>query len=99
VYVVVARFYAKDGQDGEVARILRTMAGFSNAEPGCRMYIVNQAIDDPRQFVLYEQYVDEAAFEAHLASDPFKEHILGGVVPLLDQRERELYTALDPAVE
>jgi quinol monooxygenase YgiN len=97
VFVVAARYYTKDGRDDEVARILRTMIPLTNAEPGCALYTVNRSTDDPRRFLLYEQYHDEAGFEAHKETAHFKEHILGRVVPLLETRERYFYTTVDPA--
>lgn len=53
----------------------------ANAEPGCRMFVVHQAQDDPATFFLYEQYDDRAAFEAHQQTAHFKEHVLGKLRP------------------
>ena len=50
----------------------------------------------PDGFVLYEQYVDEAAFEAHRQSPHFREYIEGGVVPLLAEREWHRYDLVGP---
>lgn len=96
MYVVAARYHTKEGRDDEVASILRTMAPLANAEPGCALYMVNRSVDDPRRFLLYEQYIDEAAFHAHTETAAFKEHILGRAVPLLESRERDFYTTVDP---
>jgi quinol monooxygenase YgiN len=96
VYVVAARYYTKEGQDDEVARIMRIMGPLANAEPGCELYVVNRSVEDPRRFLLYEQYRDEAAFQAHTETDAFKEHILGAAVPLLESRERDFYVTVDP---
>jgi len=49
----------------------------ANKEPGCRTFVVHQSKDDPRVFCLYEQYDDEAAFEAHQATPAFHDHVLG----------------------
>jgi len=97
MFVVIARFYAQAGKDDEVAAALRDMTPFANTEPGCACYIVNRALDDPREFVLYEQYHDRAGFDAHLATPEFKEHILGRVVPLLESRGRQFYEVIGPA--
>lgn len=97
MYVVVARFYTQAGKEREVEAVLRQMIPISNAEPGCVQYIVNRSVDDPRMFLLYEQYVDEAAFNAHLASADFKQHIQGTVVPMLERREREIYELIEGA--
>lgn len=34
--------------------------------PKCISYTFNQRSDDPVEFVLYEQWVDESALEAHI---------------------------------
>jgi quinol monooxygenase YgiN len=97
MYVVAAQYYAKEGKDDEIAAILKTMIPISSAEPGCALYTVNRAIDDPRKFLLYEQYHDRAGYDAHMATEPFKENILGKVVPMLEKRERAFYEVLTPA--
>ncbi|HEV2109158.1 MAG TPA: putative quinol monooxygenase [Thermomicrobiales bacterium] len=95
MYVIVARFLAQEGKDEEVARLLREMEPLSNQEPGCAQYTVQRSVDDPRLFLLYEQYHDEAAFTAHTETEDFKRLVLGEVVPLLERREREAFWTLD----
>jgi autoinducer 2-degrading protein len=97
MYVVAAQYYAKEGKEDEIARILKTMIPISRAEPGCALYTVNRAQDDPRKFLLYEQYHDKSGYEAHMASDAFKENILGKVVPMLESRIRDFYEVVEPA--
>ncbi len=43
---------------------------------------------DPRAFVFYEQYVDEAAYRAHGMSEHFQRHGVGDAIPRLQSRER-----------
>jgi quinol monooxygenase YgiN len=95
MFVVVARWYAKEEKEQDVREILQTMVKESLSEPGCAAYIANQAQDDPRRFLIYEQYQDEAAFKDHIETRAFKEHILGRAIPLLDTRSREIYKTLD----
>lgn len=52
---------------------------------------VNRAVDDPRRFVLYEQFADRAAFEAHTQTAEFKRLVAGQIVPLLETRVREVF--------
>ena len=96
MYVVAAQYYAKEGKADEIERILHKMIPISRAEPGCGLYIVNRSIDDPRKFLLYEQYYDKSGYEAHMASAAFKEHILGKVVPMLESRVRDFYHVVEP---
>jgi quinol monooxygenase YgiN len=96
MYVVAAQYSAQHGKDDEVAAILRTMTRISRAEPWCALYIVNRSLDDPRKFLLYEHYHDRAGYEAHMATDAFKQNILGKVVPLLESRVRDFYEIVEP---
>ena len=94
-YVVTAIWHAKDGEEERVAETLATNAALSRQESGCRMFIAHRLIDDPRTFLLYEQYDDEAAFKAHTETEHFRELVLGDAVPRLDRRERAFYTTMD----
>ncbi|MGD9711064.1 MAG: putative quinol monooxygenase [Thermomicrobiales bacterium] len=97
MYVVVARFTALPLASDTVAGLLAEMIPHALAEPGCHGYAVNRMVDDPSVFLLYEQYTDEAAFAVHRETEPFKRIILSQVVPLLADRQREIYDLLQPA--
>jgi autoinducer 2-degrading protein len=97
MFVVAAQYYAQAGKDDEVAAVLREMTTISRAEPGCAFYAVNRSLDDPRKFLLYEQYRDRAGYEAHMATEPFRQKILGTVIPMLETRVREFYEVVEPA--
>ena len=94
-FVVTALWRARDGEEERVAEVLATNAALSEQEPGCRMFIAHRAVDDPRTFLLYEQYDDEAAFKAHTETAHFQELVLGIAVPRLESRERAFYTTMD----
>lgn len=97
MYVVAAQYYAMEGKQEEIAAILKKMIPISRAEPGCALYMVNRSVDDPRKFLLYEQYRDRAGYDAHMATEPFKENILGKVVPMLESRVRDFYEVMESA--
>ena len=97
MFVVAARYYTQEGRDEEVAATLREMVPISNAELGCALYVVNRSTEDPRSFLLYEQYHDRAGYVAHTETEAFKEKILGTVVPVLESRVRDFYEVLEPA--
>jgi quinol monooxygenase YgiN len=97
MFVVSAHYYAKEGKDDDVAAVLQTMIPISRAEPGCALYTVNRSVDDPRKFLLYEQYRDKSGYEAHMATDVFMANILWKVVPMLECRFSDFYEVLDPA--
>lgn len=91
--VLVAKYTAKAGQGDTVAAALARMAPLVKAgEPGCVLYHANRSADNPDFFLLYEIYRDQAALAAHREAPHFKEIIEGIIAPILDKRERELFT-------
>ncbi|HWQ15020.1 MAG TPA: putative quinol monooxygenase [Roseiflexaceae bacterium] len=91
--VLVVKYYVNPGHGDAVAEALTRMAQLvREREPGCRMYHVCRATDNPDTFLLYEQYDDEAARAAHRATPHFQEIVEGTVRPLLQDSARELYT-------
>jgi len=87
-FVVIAQYTVRPGEEDRVATALRNMRAPSRAEPGNLDY---QVLRDPRQpgvFVLYERYADEAAFQAHLATEHFSTWLKGEVLPNLAGRTR-----------
>ncbi|MEP6713929.1 MAG: antibiotic biosynthesis monooxygenase family protein [Terriglobia bacterium] len=98
MYVVAAEYYAKEGKDDEIAASPQTMNPISGTEPGCALYTVNRSLEDPRKFLLYEQYHDRAGYyDAHMTPEPFKENIFGKVVLMQETRVRDFYDVLQPA--
>jgi quinol monooxygenase YgiN len=93
-FVMAARWHAKSGQRDKVAAILRELAGKAREEPGNIAFIVNQLRDDPDQFLLYEQYKDDQAFADHQATAHFKSLVMEQAVPLLANRDRQVYSVL-----
>jgi quinol monooxygenase YgiN len=94
-FVVAAVYRTKEGEEERIAEILRTMTEPSRSEPGCLQYQIHRSTEDPRTFLLYEHYVDEAGYEAHQATPHFQAHILGDAVPRLERRDRSFYEILD----
>ncbi len=94
-FAVVATWHARAGSEEACRDILRSLTPATRAEPACRMYIAQQSNDDPRTFVLYEQFDDEAGFEAHRESEHFKRYVLREAVEQLESRSATFYTTLD----
>jgi quinol monooxygenase YgiN len=66
VLTVVAKIRAAKGKGDALAALLEEQAAaVRKAEPGCLLYRPHRSAKDPDVFVFYEQYRDEAAFEAH----------------------------------
>ena len=93
-YVVCAHWRAKEGKEGRLAEVIEEMAPPSRREPGNLLYQAHRS-DDARQFFLYEQYVDEAAYEAHMDSEHFTRLVKQEAIPeLLEDRRREFYVTM-----
>jgi autoinducer 2-degrading protein len=91
--VLAAYYHGKPGQGDAIEAALKQMAPLVKMqEPGCTLYQVARSQDNPDGFLLIEQYADEAALLAHRETPHFKAIIEGTIVPLLAQRERQLYT-------
>ena len=95
-YAVIAYWTAKDGEEEQVAAALARMVAPSRAEPGNLAYQIHRDPGDPRRFVLYELYTDEAAYRAHGESEHFQRHAVGDAFDHLASREREFLETWEP---
>ncbi len=94
-YVVTAFWRARAGQEETIARVIEKMIPLSRQEPGCLYYQAHRSPDDPQLFFLYEQYVDQAGYEAHMATPHFEQYVRGEAIPNLESRERAFYETFD----
>ena len=92
---IAATWVAAEGHEEEIAGILRDLAEATRAEPGCREYRPHRLLENPRHFLIFESYVDEAAFDAHANSDHVKRLVVEKALPMLEVRERSMYVPLD----
>jgi quinol monooxygenase YgiN len=90
-YVLIAKWTAKEGEEANVRAALERMYEPSNAEEGCLQWQPHVDPENPRVFLVYEQYVDAAALDAHAASDHFRQNGLEDAIPRLESRERSFY--------
>jgi autoinducer 2-degrading protein len=93
-YVLAVTVKALEGNEDEVAATMCELAEETRKEPGCELYIPVQSTENPRSFLVYEQYVDSAALDAHSASDHFQRLAAGKLHGLLESRERATYETL-----
>ncbi len=63
---VVARAVAREGMDEQLRAELLALVAPSRAERGCINYDLHQSIDDPRQFMFYENWESREILDAHL---------------------------------
>lgn len=65
--ICTAKLTVKAGAEQEFERIMRIVVPKVREEPGNGAYVVHRSTQDPRVFLLYETYEDQAALEAHRA--------------------------------
>lgn len=65
---VCARLTAKPDRAGDLAAIFQQLLPPTLLEAGCLRYEVYQAQDQPALFMTFEQWRDQAAVDAHMAS-------------------------------
>ena len=95
-YVVSAKWRAKAGKEDRLLEVIREITPPSRAEPGNVFYQAQRSVDDPRLFYLYEQYVDEAGYQAHQDTEHFTRLVKQEAIPdLLEDRERAFYETID----
>jgi quinol monooxygenase YgiN len=95
-FVLVVRMTTREGAEDEALEILRELAPASRAEPGCDYYIPARDPENPRSILIFEQYHDQAAFEAHGATEHFQRLAAGRLFPLMESRERSFYETVVP---
>jgi quinol monooxygenase YgiN len=93
-YVVSALWRANEGEEERIARICEEMTAPSREEAGNLFYQPHRSPEDPRLFYLYEQYEDEAGYQAHQDSEHFQRLVVGEAIPNLESRERAFYVTL-----
>ena len=93
--VLAVTWVAKEGEEDTVIQLFRVLAETSLKEPGCRAFMVHRGVEDPRQFMIYEQYRDQASLDAHRAAPYFKEIARGALLKCAERREGVLYIRID----
>ena len=90
---IVRMKFALEDREG-VTRMLTELTHESRLEPGCVSYITHFVEGDPTSVLIYEQYVDEAALEAHRKTAHFSEHAIGGLYQCMRERSIENLIAI-----
>ncbi len=91
-FVVRFRFSQEDRAEATAAVAL--LATESRREPGCVSYIPHQVQDDPDTILIYEQYRDPQALEAHRETAHFKKYAIGILFQKMKDRRLENLIAL-----
>ena len=85
--------FVKDDRD-RVTEILRNLALASRNEAGCVTYVPHHVDGDPETVLIYEQYRDQEAVDAHRASAHFEQYAVGGLYQLMKERATETLEAI-----
>lgn len=88
------RMKFKPEDRAEIQDALRALTAASRLEPGCVSYIPHTLEDDLDTVFLYEQYRDQAAREAHAASEHFQKYVVGCLYQRMLERRTENLHAL-----
>jgi quinol monooxygenase YgiN len=96
VIALVATYRGKEGSGDTIEPLLAQLAAASRREPGNLLYFVNRSLSARDTFVMYEQYVDDAAVDAHRASAHFQDLGVGQVIPMLEERIVDRFQVIEP---
>jgi quinol monooxygenase YgiN len=66
---IFTRLTARPGRRDELLAVLTELAASTRAEPGNQQFVVHPARDEPDLVLGYEVFADDAAIEAHRATD------------------------------
>ncbi|WP_446745130.1 putative quinol monooxygenase [Silvibacterium acidisoli] len=91
-FTVRMNFKAEDRD--KVRDSLLALAEESRKEPGCVSYVPHTIDGNPDTVLIYEQYRDQAAVDAHRASEHFKKYAVGGFYQRMLDREVENLNAI-----
>ncbi len=72
--VMVAGLASEDMKD-YVSQYLAHMMRLSRKNDGCLVYNVHQSLNNSCEFMMYSEWVDEAAFEEHNSTPEMQEFI------------------------
>lgn len=62
---LVAKLTVQEGKEQDFINAMKDVVPAVREEPGNNAYIMNRSKENPRLFVFYEEYTDQAAFDAH----------------------------------
>ncbi len=93
--VLVVQYTVQPGTEAQAVAFIRHMQQHTRREPGCRLYVGHQSLEDPRRLLFYEQYVDQAAMDEHRAAPYFAEYVTNGLAKIAESRKAQLFTAIE----
>ncbi|MFD6415213.1 putative quinol monooxygenase [Streptomyces sp. NPDC060194] len=67
--MIIAESTAAQGKAEEVVRLIEDVVEPTRAEAGCVRYELMRDLDDDHRIILIEEWADQSARDAHLASE------------------------------
>lgn len=86
-FLVRIKFSEEDR--AEIQSMLGPLTEASRQEPGCMTYVPHWVQGESATLVIYEQYKDGEALEAHRASKHFQQYAVSGLYQKMREREVE----------
>ena len=74
-FTVLTYITVKPGFEEKFRKEVATIVEPSRAEAGNLAWFVQESKDDPRQFVFFTRWVNEAALDSHLKSAPLADYL------------------------
>jgi quinol monooxygenase YgiN len=91
-FIVRMKFRSDDRS--RIAELVTALAEAARKEPGCVVFIPHTVEGEHDTVVIYEQYRDQTAVEAHRASMHYKDYVVGGLYQLMLERQVENLIAI-----
>jgi quinol monooxygenase YgiN len=82
------------GHENEAVDDLQKLAAETRKEPGNVMFLIHRSLEDPRKFLIYEQYRSQADMDSHLAKDYFQRYSINGLRKIAESRVAGTYRPL-----
>jgi (4S)-4-hydroxy-5-phosphonooxypentane-2,3-dione isomerase len=92
--VLAVTWIANAGREAEAARLFQELAVESRKEPGCVLFTPHQHKAEPARFLIYEQFKDDAALDAHRAAPHFQKYVKQELVNVAVRVEGNQYNEL-----
>ena len=93
--VIVANVWAKEEHLDRVLELLEADVVFTHEnEPDVKKFALHRDVDDPLHFTMIEAFPDQAALEAHRATD-FYQDLMAELPGLIERRERLVLAPVD----
>jgi quinol monooxygenase YgiN len=63
---IIAKLRAKPGMESRVREVFSALTAPTHKEDGCIFYELHQSLENPREFVFYENWASAAHLDAHV---------------------------------